>query len=416
MRTERSDHNSVQFARRTDPSGGTSTYINKVTTEQGFFRVRSDVVRNREVDGWRKPSAYTCEVHETGFTLIDAEWEYESGGTWTFKCSGDLPLNAPSTLDPLTSSQLMALLPGSSSKAEAEVKALNAVAGRKGKILESFAEARESVLGLTRNATQLRLFVESVARRNWAGAARALALHPRSRSARRARDRTVAAGGGLGSAWLNYSFGIKPIVDDMVFALIILGEDRTIRLKGLGYSPHKVDNSVHSHTYGPAWNFPGGTTVYNRRIERFAKVVLWYEVRASSLARFNELGLYSVPATIWALQPMSFVVDWVLPVQDVLQALTADVGLTFRGGTYTRTVRVKVHGAKTSMKPQSNWKEVKCQILEAPSFERFRMERSVYTSRPTPKPFYVKDPLSVWTAVTSLALLASTIKSSMKGL
>lgn len=318
-------------------------------------------------------------------------------------------------ISPYTERQLLNALPPESARAESEVRALNAVAGRKGKILESAAELRKSVEGLANNARSLEKFVVAVTRRDWAGAARALGVHPRARSARRARDRAVAAGGGVANAWLNYSFGIKPIIDDMVFAMVILGEPRTIRLKGVGYGRLPVERTSRRFTYGAHYSFPGLAIDYDHTIRRVSKCVLWYEVSTAALARFNELGLYSVPATIWALQPMSFVVDWVLPVQDVLQALTADVGLAFKAGTHTSMARFEFSGFRGSC-VEPGVVSLKEDFTLQNNGVGVYMNRTVYRTAPVPRPIYVKDPLSVWTAVTSLALLASSIKNSMKGL
>lgn len=395
------------YQRKYIASGSTTTYQDGMRRNRDFYRSRSDVVRNPIVDGFRAPSPYNVYAQgDPGMTVI---------GTWrngSYEYEMDITSRCVRVFDDRALSRE---LPGSSARAEAEVRALNAVAGRKGKILESLAEARASAMGIARNANSLQNFALAASKRRWADAARSLGFHPRDRRARRARDRTVAAGGGLGNAWLNYSFGIKPIIDDMVFALIILGQDRIIRVKGVGYSSFSPTAESQTYEFGGAYSFPKVRSEYTLRTTKFAKCVLWYQVRASHLARFNELGAYSVPATAWALVPMSFVVDWVLPVQDVLQALTADVGLSFKSGTYTTSVRKEYKGIRGKL--QTSFVEVvPPSVIPPRDFSSFLMSRTVYRAAPFPKPLYVKDPLSVFTAVTSLALLATTIKNLMKGL
>lgn len=389
-----------------------SVYYDRPIPVLSLSIARSDVVKTKPIDGWRKPTAYEA-------TVIDQA--YWSGQSNSYSLSKPNDVN---TLEGyygmgnrVDDKALRNLLPFGNSKVQADVAAFAAVADKKGKLLESVAEAMGGIKTIRDNARMLALFGTSVAKRDWAAAARALGLLPKSRRARRARDRTVAAGGGLGSAWLNYSFGIKPIIDDMVFALIILGEDRSIRLKGVGYANLKPSKSIQTTKGSGAGAYGTGawTTQYTRTIKPFAKTVLWYEVRASYLARHNELGLYNVPATAWALVPFSFVVDWVVPVQSILAAWTSDVGLTFKGGTHTRFVEIRDSGFNAVPVPMRGFGMDGFLHSTKHRTRSLKMVRTVYDKPPYPTTLYVKDPLSVWTAVTSLALLASVIKSQTKG-
>lgn len=376
---------------------------------------RSDITINPQVDGWRKPSPYDCTVLEESNPLLSFEVEEYRNGRLDYLTQEESWSRRP--LPGLSLNDLRRGMPSASNKAEAEVKALNAVANRKGKILESAAELRSSVKTLTDNARMLQSFAIAVASRNWGAAAKALNLRSRDRRVQTARRKTIDAGAGLGSAWLNYSFGISPIIDDMVLALIIIKEDRTIRLKGSGRA--SLRGTTHSHSerlrtqsYWERVNFDAD---YDVKQESFAYCNLWYSVRSSEIARLNELGAYSVPATAWALLPMSFVVDWVLPVQDVLQALTATQGLTFRGGSYTAVCKLQLGNSNVRAAVKNSRHVLSKHTVSVPPAKCLLMKRTVYTRAPIPKPIYVKDPLSVFTAVTSLALLAGTIQSLMRG-
>lgn len=376
--------------------------------------LRSDIVVNpKSADGWREPSAYSATFLQGAFALGSSSAHNPKTPWYIYRGEGLFPFNSFSpVIPPFDAHKLRMLLPGRMARTEADVAAFTALANKKGNLLESLAEARSSLQGITDNAKTLSRFASAAIRKDWAAAARSLGLVPKSRRARRARDRTVAAGGSLGSAWLNYNFGIKPIIDDMVFALIILNQDREIRLKGSGRARITPEITSHSTLVGGAYSTGRWTLSYKRSVLRVAKTSLWYSVRTSQLARFNELGAYSVPATAWALVPMSFVVDWVLPVSSILHAWTADVGLSYRGGTHTQMVEVRDSGISLSPHVDPN-EIVEGHLDVTPGATRnMIMDRQVYKTPPYPTSLYVKDPLSVWTAVTSLALLASIIKST----
>lgn len=413
MREERLAEHGKLYAALLNTRGQLVTYVNRSFTDpQRFYRRRSDIVRNeKSKDGWRKPSAYSVLAVEKDYGLINCEFALVRNPKVRYYHNGAAHPNGPAPVYEVSQLELERLLPPTSVEDEAITKALNQLADRKGNILESAAELRSSVAGLARNATTVSNFLSAAVRKDWTRAAQALGLSPRSRKARRARDRTVAAGGGVGSAWLNYWFGLMPILDDMVFAMIILGQDREIRLKGAGTAGYLQQGG--SERIGGSLGFSGipyqgSATV---KSERGARCVLWYSMRTAQLARFNELGAYDVPATIWASQPYSWLVDFVIPVSQVMRAWTADVGLTFRGGSFTRYSRIKKSEMSMSLKSNQTYTMVSGGEVDFTDISGFMLERSVYSSAPKPTSLWIKDPLDAWKAATALALLATKAKT-----
>ena len=119
----------------------------------------------------------------------------------------------------------------------------------------------------------------------------------------------------------------------------------------------------------------------------------------SWLRSANQFGLVNPMQLAWELVPWSFVVDWFMPIGNVLSALTASAGLDFVGG-YTSC---RIHGKKDIKIGQTNHPAVQ----GGPT--SYRTERSGFTrSRlfgwPLPLP-YVKSPFSNEHSQNALALL-----------
>lgn len=122
------------------------------------------------------------------------------------------------------------------------------------------------------------------------------------------------------------------------------------------------------------------------------------------LRRGTQFGLGNPAALAWELVPWSFVVDWAIPIGNVLQAFTAPAGLTFVGG-YTSAVtqgRKKIQIGSPSIPTQ--WSTGGTYVVE-----RFGFRRDALAGWPMPLP-YVKSPYSNSHTLTALALLRQLMK------
>jgi len=139
-------------------------------------------------------------------------------------------------------------------------------------------------------------------------------------------------------------------------------------------------------------------TVYRTKV--------WYSVEPSYLSNLSQMGLLNPAEVAWELTPWSFVVDWFVPVGNVLEALTARVGVTFIDGF-------------TSWKVESTYED-ECipsgnvygpVVVNTQRMYRHNrgFERSKLTSFPVPG-FYYKSPFSSKHALNALALLRQLIR------
>jgi hypothetical protein len=123
----------------------------------------------------------------------------------------------------------------------------------------------------------------------------------------------------MGGVWLEYSYGWKPLVEDMHAAANVLQSpfiDKVVRGRAQG--------KLHAFTtYHDQYSTTYTTHDWVLRLQLQMKVSVsnWIAWRA------NELGLTNPLAIAWEVVPFSFVVDWFLPIGNYLQSLTDFVGL-----------------------------------------------------------------------------------------
>lgn len=379
-------------------------------------RERSDVVKTPIVGEWRKPTPYFAMVRESALSRIWFDFAQATSGL-PYSYRGHIDTHSDNTLDmpvipAMTKRALRSSLPNGVRVSQAETRALNNLADRKGSFVESAAEARKTILGLASNATAISDFLFAAARKDLKGICKALSISPSSRRARKGFDTSRDAGATLGGFWLNFWFGLSPIVSDMVSATAYLSSEAALnrlRVHGKG-----VVKDTESNTYGIQRGLAPFLYI-NQEVKTeqtsFVYCSLWAGIDAPELRKLVVYGAVDVPQTLWAVQPLSFLVDWVIPVSEILRAHTATVGLTFKGGTLTRKFE------RTSVVPSTYsfsspyYKLVSCDVSSSTETSLI-LQRTVYKGFPKPVLPWVKDPFDTWKAITSLALLSGWTKNT----
>jgi hypothetical protein len=123
----------------------------------------------------------------------------------------------------------------------------------------------------------------------------------------------------MGGVWLEYSYGWKPLVEDIYRAVNVMQQPfphKVIRGKAQG----RFETVVPTHN-----NYAWTDTTYKWHL----RLLLQLKVSVSSWFAWkaNELGLTNPLSVAWEVVPFSFVVDWFLPIGKYLQSLTDFVGL-----------------------------------------------------------------------------------------
>lgn len=407
--------------------GTTGGFVGPITYTETLSR--SDVVVNPvDSGGWRQPSPYRAYREAT--SPITSNW---SGVLWawnsrrgywykqrTFTFAGGGAFARHWRPPVKVQEYYMNLhLPNSNAVNASIIKARNNVADRTASLSESVLEARTTMRYINGRSSQILRFLKCAAKRDVRGMAAALRLNPRSKRAKKAASAFRRAGHSTASAWLEYWFAIVPIVSDVGVVLGELSrkEPETFRVHGSGIfelAPVSTDTWV-KEEYSD--REPWVDWMVTHTYERSVYTSLWYEIDSSSLRRLTKFGALDVPQALWAVVPWSFVVDWVLPISEVLRSLTATAGLTFKGGSTTRRVKGRAVGVPTIHDPYSYTSQKYTEIdfdYSAPEVDGVLIDRSVHASDPNPMALWVKDPFDAWKAATSLSLIATRLLKTQK--
>lgn len=119
-------------------------------------------------------------------------------------------------------------------------------------------------------------------------------------------------------------------------------------------------------------------------------------------------GITNPAETVWELTPLSFLLDWWLPVGDYLSAMDADFGWDFKTGS--RTLLCKRHsviGTPIAVNPNA-------MVIQGPTNPELDLstsiDRKVYLVRPRPTVPRFKNPLSAEHTANAIALAVANAK------
>lgn len=140
----------------------------------------------------------------------------------------------------------------------------------------------------------------------------------------------------LADGWLELQFGWLPLVST-AYTAVDTYRNRIVRgaiLKGSSYQGKRPTSSSSASASGEV-SFKVLECIDHGGWPGYTYLGV---VGDSGAATLNSIGFANPLLVAWNLLPYSFVVDWFLPVSDVLAALTAGVGLTSKTGVLTYQV------------------------------------------------------------------------------
>jgi len=227
-------------------------------------------------------------------------------------------------------------VPSSSDSDNAVLKALDKAAGINFDAAMALAEARETASTLTSLTSTLVQSVMAVKKLD-IKKLRKILIKSKStitgkgnnKLSRRQFNQLVKrkTNKGLNSAadaWLQYRYGIMPIIYDIeavgeYLSDKITNDDFTQTV--VGGHDLKIDESINSSI---------------NKVSHTGKVTslcsLTFQIKSPSYRTLQEFGFTSPYALAWELVPFSFVIDWALPVGSFLRALTTIPGIDFKYG------------------------------------------------------------------------------------
>lgn len=163
---------------------------------------------------------------------------------------------------------------------------------------------------------------------------------------------------------------------------------------------------------GPyVWNGIAATYSYETKVD--VGTVIVARVSNPALYAAAGVGLTNPLLLKWELTKLSFVVDWLVPVGDLLSALDATLGLEFVTGCHTEFIKTSnfVTPAMGIKKGTSRW-QVTNLMSEGVSgnYEAVKYTRTAIKSFPWPVPYYNNEPLSARRALAALNLIGQGLK------
>lgn len=199
----------------------------------------------------------------------------------------------------------------------------------------------------------------------------------------------------LSDAWLQYSYGWKPLAGDIHDAQQQVHRELA---KGLIIAAKRGQNYEEEVTLN---DLPGD---YNevQKIRHRVICQLGAKIDNPSLVYLNTFGLINPASIAWELVPWSFAVDWFIPVGKTLEACTATVGLDFYGG------RVTEHREYTMVRKFVTGRRTPWRVCENEGYyeeQGFGFQRTALTSFPAPALYADLTPYSTTRALNALALV-----------
>lgn len=250
---------------------------------------------------------------------------------------------------------------------------------------ESLGEARETVSMLAKSVSTAVKALLAAKRGQWSRVPEILGIP----------SRKIKDGSAFSQGWLAYNYGWKPFMSDIYDSWQLLQKGFALKEPLVFSAVRNLSDKIN------LVNSSNRDYLVRGEGETIATVKVFYRVSDASLNRLNQLGLINPLEIAWALQPYSFVVDWFLPVGNVLEALSARMGIDFVDGYYgvRRTSRAVVRTSFTASTYVPEQREFQAQT------DFFSYERRPMASLPLPAA-YLKSPLSTSHLTSAIALLS----------
>jgi len=256
--------------------------------------------------------------------------------------------------------------------AEAQTQARNRL--REGRVSNGadLAQARQSVNMISQDSIRVLKALNLLRRGNVLEAARMLGL-----SWKRGRY------GSLADLWLELQYGWKPLLNSIHDNASLLG-------KGGLLEGSTVKSSAQRSASYESSQKKGSDTISIKCVGGVRTAYTSW-VRQPGIVWADTLGLINPAEIAWELVPFSFVVDWFIPVGNVLQSLTATAGLELASGYTSSRYQVdfdvvREGGGKLHM-------------------ALFSFSRTWHTDFQLPSLYGARNPFSTAHALNAIALL-----------
>jgi hypothetical protein len=215
--------------------------------------------------------------------------------------------------------------------------------------------------------------------------------------------RDVVTGGSFANAWLQWIYGIKPNLKDIHDACERLAHG----YRNVGFDIHVSSNKHVSYSDPPGtgdfesegrWNCKGHVRcAYSARISN------------GYLDSLDSSGVLNPLSIAWEAEPYSFIIDWFVPVGNVLESLTATAGLDFVGGYEFRREESTFTSRRTSVREPFSLEE-----HGSLKIGYFSFQRRILTNFEFPQFYAADNPFSSIHIANAVALIRNMAGNGLR--
>jgi hypothetical protein len=193
---------------------------------------------------------------------------------------------------------------------------------------ETLVQYNKTIDLFATNAIRIYRAMSSLKKGDIAGAWTALQVSARRRQGLRfQKSYAKSPSAAVGGMWLELQYGWMPLVKDIYGTVELLHED----LSSKDFLERATASA--SRTLDKTWHPENrlGTTVSSSSVYAI-KYIVYYRVIDRETRTLQQLGIINPVEVAWNILPFSFLVDWLLPIGNYLQSITATAGLQFDRG------------------------------------------------------------------------------------
>jgi len=310
-----------------DLDSRTSTYCYSYTTKYGstqycreaytFAKGRHDIVQSDHFHPTYY-NAFRMNVQTNSFKLIHPVSGYSLSGKRGMGRKVTIDYLAYAGLSKYSASfgRLPDFAHGHWAAAGSEV--ISQISERAVNLANNAGEIRQTSGMLRQRSMQLLRFISALLNRQYRKAAQIAGLTHVPGAGRRR---------GLANLWLEWSFGWKPLIMDVLGAYDAV--QSALRRKARA-------EQTFSGIYKVPYRFPVNAVYdYSGSVKQSILTQINFKYVNDGLFGLNSLGLTNPLSLAWELMPYSFVVDWLVNVSTFLQNLSVPHALTFASGFQT---------------------------------------------------------------------------------
>lgn len=204
----------------------------------------------------------------------------------------------------------------------------------------------------------------------------------------------LTAPGGLSKKFadefLKWKFGVVPIISDIYGGVELLKQQ--LKPAQIIHAKRVIRDDQDFSEYSNSGLWGTGSSKGSYTVE------IWGKLNNATLRFVNQANLTDPLSVAWEVVPWSFVVDWCIPVGNVLEGMQAHSGLDFVGAY--RSYRLE-GSATWTLRSSPFWENVQdCTV----DHKFFSFDRETYPDWPAALP-YVVSPFKIGRATTALSLL-----------